>query len=51
MNRLATVIIPIFMGGIMEVAGIEMSFYITGAILTLLCLAPLWGMIKAGLHR
>jgi MFS family permease len=51
MNRLATVITPIFMGGIMEVAGIEMSFYITGAILTLLCLAPLWGMIKAGLHR
>jgi MFS family permease len=50
MNRLATVVVPVGMGALMEVVGIEMSFYITGALLLLLLAAPLAAMRRARRH-
>lgn len=48
-NRLITVVVPVAMGGLMEVFGIALSFYITGAVIAALMLPALLTMRRAGL--
>jgi hypothetical protein len=50
-NRLIGVIVPIGMGALMQVVGIELAFYITGAVLMLMLVPALSTMRRAGLVR
>jgi MFS family permease len=48
-NRLIAVFIPISMGALMEVFGLEMSFYIIGFLISTLMIPTLIAMRRAGL--
>ena len=47
-NRLASVVIPIAMGAVIEVTGIESGFLIIGGILLVLCLLLIPAALRAG---
>ena len=48
-NRLIGVIVPIGMGALMQVVGIEMAFYLTGAALMAMLLPAFFAMRRAGI--
>lgn len=50
MNRLAALVVPIFMGLAVDAAGIENSFYITGGGLLLITAGFGWWALKSGLR-
>jgi MFS family permease len=50
-NRLIGVIVPIGMGALMQVVGIELAFYVTGGVLMLMLVPALSTMRRAGLVR
>ena len=47
-NRLASVLIPVAMGAVIEVTGIENGFLIIGGILLALCLLLIPAALRAG---
>jgi len=47
MNRLASIAAPVFMGGLAEFVGIESSFFVVGAIVTMLMGALLVHVLRS----